>query len=141
MDVGVAGKILESLSARAMGMGLRAPLAAPTSPGSQPPTPPRTPLSPHKATSSPVPTNRPSVPKVPSVESMAAKFANLASNNNTRIFFSRKLNHRLGLARRVTARIFLAPRLLMSQMPKLLKRRDRLDKIGHGWFRHRMPVV
>uniref|UniRef100_A0A1B6ETM8 C2H2-type domain-containing protein n=1 Tax=Cuerna arida TaxID=1464854 RepID=A0A1B6ETM8_9HEMI len=93
-----SGKILESLSARAMGMGLRAPLAAPTSPGSQPPTPPRTPLSPHKAASSPVPTARPSVPKVPSVESMAAKFANLASNNNTRMSLPQNMATILALA-------------------------------------------
>lgn len=80
----VAGKILESLSARALGMGLRPSPgpAGPSSPGSGPPTPPRTPLSPHKAASSPV--SR-SYAKTSSVETMAAKFAGLASNNNSRV--------------------------------------------------------
>uniref|UniRef100_A0A1B6C8U6 C2H2-type domain-containing protein n=2 Tax=Clastoptera arizonana TaxID=38151 RepID=A0A1B6C8U6_9HEMI len=75
-----SGKILESLSARAL--GLRYP-AGPSSPGSQPPTPPRTPLSPHNKTSSP--SQGPPKSKVitPTVDSMAARFAGLASSGTT----------------------------------------------------------
>ncbi|XP_039277095.1 zinc finger protein castor homolog 1 isoform X2 [Nilaparvata lugens] len=67
-----SGKILESLSARALA------LRGPHSPGSQPPTPPRTPLSPHgKASSSPLPLSLPR-PKIPGLDSVAAKFASSA---------------------------------------------------------------
>ncbi|XP_054266338.1 zinc finger protein castor homolog 1-like isoform X2 [Macrosteles quadrilineatus] len=95
-----SGKILESLSARAMGLRMGGP-AGPTSPGSQPPTPPRTPLSPHKAASSPGPRPQGTAgpkPTASAVETMAAKFAGLASNNNSRLSLPQNMATILALA-------------------------------------------
>ncbi|RZF38189.1 hypothetical protein LSTR_LSTR005550 [Laodelphax striatellus] len=89
-----SGKILESLSARALA------LRGPNSPGSQPPTPPRTPLSPHsKASSSPLPLNLPR-PKIPGLDTVAAKFASNAPllSANSRVNLPQNMATILALA-------------------------------------------